>query len=98
MRTYELVLILASELESLKQEKIVADVESAVKDFSGKLVKSEKLGLKELAYPIKKKTQGVYWLFELKLDPSNIKKFEEKLYNMEEILRYLLVLSQKGEE
>ncbi len=55
----------------------------------------EDWGMKKLAYPIQKKSSGFYHMFEFKIDPSAITKFETELRRDERILRFLTVRLDK---
>jgi small subunit ribosomal protein S6 len=52
-------------------------------------------GVRQLAYPIKKFTEGYYVLYEAKIDPTRIKDIERSMQYNEDVLRYLVV--RKGE-
>jgi len=52
-------------------------------------------GVRQLAYPIRKFTEGYYVLYEAKIDPTRIKDIERSMQFNEDILRYLVV--RKGE-
>ncbi len=91
MRKYEFVIIVNPEKEK-DQTTLVSKIGELIKkEVSGKVVKKEVWGKKSLAYPIKKKTEGIYVKFDVELDESKIKKFTEALKLEESILRYLLV-------
>lgn len=51
----------------------------------------EDLGIKKLAYEIRKKKEGRYYLYYLKLNGSQISAIEKDIYLNEDILRHLFV-------
>lgn len=57
----------------------------------GTLIKSEKWGKKDCAYPIKKHTSGYYFEWKIMMDQKKISAFKKKMDYDEEVLRYLLI-------
>jgi len=53
------------------------------------------MGVKYLAYDIKKQEKGHYVYFELKADPSTILEFERGFLLNSNILKYLFVNTEK---
>jgi small subunit ribosomal protein S6 len=89
MRIYELVLILKSSISEAQRKKAVDVVKSLNKDL--KIAKEESLGVKPLAYKIKKELSGhfVHLVMEAKeLIPADL---EKRLIANEDILRHLLI-------
>lgn len=91
MRHYELVLIFSPELSSEKQKKLLAEVKKIITDTRGKVDKVVEWGQRDLAFPLKKLSQGVYFLLDLEMEPAGGAKLEGKLRLEEEIIRYLLL-------
>jgi small subunit ribosomal protein S6 len=90
MRKYELVCILGS-LDEMAKKEIIKKIKDFIVDLGGKIEKEEGLGVKKLAYRIKKQTEGDYFLFLIELDSKTVGKLDEKLKREENLLRYLLV-------
>jgi len=63
-----MLVLISAELEDPKEE--VEKVEDIVRNLGGELVKTDVWGKKRLAYPIQKKTEGIYVLFNFDLDPA----------------------------
>ena len=55
----------------------------------------EDWGLKQLAYPIQKKTTGFYYLIEFKAEPQFIAKLETQYRRDERIIRFLTFAMDK---
>lgn len=91
MRNYELVIVLDGKVSAGKKKTVVEKLEKLVKDVKGKVSKSKDLGVKDLAYKIKKSMSGLFIHFELELDGAGVKDLAEKLRLQEDLLRYLLV-------
>lgn len=91
MRDYELVLVIDPDLTGTDQKKLLSQVKKIIEELKGKVEKTDEWGKKELAYPIKKKNLGYYFLLEVKLPSDGPGKIEGKLKLEEKIIRYLLV-------
>jgi len=59
------------------------------------ITKQEDMGVKYLAYDIKKQEKGHYVYFEMKADPSTILGFEKAFLLNANILKYLFVNNEK---
>ena len=95
MNNYELMVIftpvLSDEEFKAEQKKYAA----LVKDNGGSVVAENAWGLKSLAYPIQKKTTGIYWVLEYSA-PSNFnEKLKIQLLRDEQVLRHLLTALDK---
>lgn len=88
MRSYELVLVLKSDLTEGDKKKILENVKSYLTNL--KISKQEEWGVKELSYEIKKQKEGLY--IKLDLEGENIPlDLEKKLITSDNILRHLLL-------
>ena len=88
MRTYELILIGKGSMSDALRKKLVTGVKSLLKDL--KITKENEIGMKSLAYKIKREATGFYWDFAL--EGENIPAdFEKKLLENDNILRHLVL-------
>ena len=74
-----------------KEVNVLIDKYSKIIDKSGKVLKTEKWGILNLANKIKKNKKGIFVHFKLETDGKNIKEIEKKLSIDANILRYLTV-------
>jgi len=90
MRKYELALILTEKAggEGAKTTKLVSELLTQVK---GKIIDTSVLGMRDLAYPIKKQNRGWYGIYKLELDEQSVDELDKVLKMKPEIIRYLLV-------
>lgn len=91
MQKYELTVVLDGKATSAKKKKVQEAIEKIVNLSKGKLGKAEDLGMKDLAYKIKKTATGVFLRFPLELNAAEVKNLSVKLNQETEIIRYLLV-------
>jgi ribosomal protein S6 len=59
--------------------------------FSKRIASRSRTGRKRLAYPIKKRTVGLYWLFNFILDPQKVDGLKKALLIKERLICLLLV-------
>ena len=92
MKTYETTFIMDPQLLEEGWEKAIARYGEII-TRSGQIKRTERWGLRRLAYPIKKCTQGYYVHFVHDSAPSVPKDLERQFLLDESCLRYLTVLS-----
>jgi small subunit ribosomal protein S6 len=89
MNNYELMVIFTPVLsdEDFKAEQ--KKYATLVKDNGGSIVAENAWGLKSLAYPIHKKTTGLYWVMEFTAPSDFNEKLKIQLLRDESVLRHL---------
>ncbi len=88
MKQYELTLIFDSQLTEKKADDIIEKLK--VKELHRQV-----WGKRLLAYPIKKKKEGLYIFLVIALSPHKVADLEKKIRIEPKIIRYLLVRSEK---
>ena len=68
---------------------------SLVKDNGGEVLHTNPWGLKSLAYPIAKKTTGLYWVMEYKAPSSFNEKLKTQLLRDESVMRHMYTALDK---
>ncbi len=91
VRKYEACFLLRADLPEEAFEKEIVSIEESILKNGGAIVKKELWGRKNLSYPIKKRTEAVYYLFYFEASPDSLGKIEDNLRNKESILRYLVL-------
>ncbi len=89
---YDLTLIIRGDKSSEEAQKIFDDVKTKLEKLNYTIEKSINPALRELAYEIKKQTQGHYGTFVFEADNYNSRDIEEMFKFDENVLRYLTVL------
>ena len=99
MKKYEAVIILNPNL-STKVDVFKKDFEKLLSDNSFKIIKTEDVGRRQLAYSITNHNKGHYILFNLEGDPSKLFELETKIKYNESIIRhlFLVVKEHNGED
>lgn len=95
MKDYELMMIFTpvlAEDEFKNAQKKFADL---IKENGGELVHENAWGLRTLAYPIQKKTTGLYHVVEFKAPGESIEKLELQLNRDESVMRHMVTVLDK---
>ena len=89
MNNYELMVIFTPVLSDDEFKAAQRKFASLVTDNGGQMVAENAWGLKSLAYPIQKKTTGLYWVMEF-IAPSDFnEKLKIQLLRDESVLRHM---------
>lgn len=96
MRTYEVTFIVDPVLSSEEIKTTAQNYIDHLKSENCEIVHLQDIGLRQLAYPINKRSTGVYYSLEFKSDIGDIvKKIELALKRDERVIRYLIVKLDK---
>ncbi len=89
MRVYEAVFIFQAEEEPFTEARNFVKGEL---DKAGiQILKEEDMGNRNLAYEIRRKSQGRYFFYELQAESDQINSIDRSLKLKSEILKYLVV-------
>ena len=89
MNSYELMMIFTPVLSEDDFKAAQKKFAKLVTDNGGDVVAENAWGLKGLAYPIQKKTTGLYWIMEYKAAADFNEKLKIQLLRDESVLRHL---------
>ena len=96
MRQYEVTFIIDPVLSSDEISSTAKTYEDLLKESSSEIVHVDEMGLRQLAYPINKRTSGVYYCIEFKAENYEIiERMELALRRDERIMRFLTVSLDK---
>ena len=95
MSNYELMVIFTPVLSDEEFKASQKKYANFVKDNGSKVVAENAWGLKSLAYPIQKKTTGLYWIMEYTAEPDFNEKLKIQLLRDESVLRHLVTKLDK---
>lgn len=91
MRTYELMFISSPTTTDEDVQKLTSQIEHAVTDRGGKIVKVEPWGRRKLAYRIDKFDEGIYTLVHIEGTGQEIAEAERRLRVNDAVIRYMSV-------
>lgn len=90
MRKYEIMFIVKPDLEEKATKEVIANLTKVFTDNKCKILEKKEIGLKELAYEIKKFKKGFYYWLEVQASQEVIKEFNRLLGINENIIRYIV--------
>lgn len=95
MELYEIVFIARQDLQVQEIQQISTQYKEDIRNVGGVLKIFEYLGLRPLSYEIKKNKKGHYLFYLLNIEPSLIKRLENKLRFREDIIKYVVFKSTR---
>jgi small subunit ribosomal protein S6 len=90
-RTYEVMYIIDPETAGDRIAKLNEAVGKLIEKEGGTVVRMDDIGRRNLAYPIQKKTEGYYVLFEIDGSGQEIAELERRMRVNDMIMRYITV-------
>ncbi len=95
LQSYELMIIFTPVLAEDEYKAAQQKFSDIITAGGGSITSSEPIGLKNLAYPIAKKTTGLYWLTEY-MAPTNVnQQLEIQMGRDESIMRQMITRLDK---
>ena len=98
LRAYETVVILDPDLEEKKKDALLDRVRSMIQERGGEVEKVDRWGIRTLAYPIKKREKGDYYIIYYNASPGTVNDLEDHFRVSEGFLRFLSVLREEDKE
>lgn len=95
IRQYETVFIFSPVLKESESKKATQEYVELLKDGGAEIVAEDLWGLRQLAYPIDRRTTGIYYVVEYKMEGAHIDKMELKAKRDPNVLRFLTVKLDK---
>ena len=95
MNHYETVFIATPVLSDTQVKETVEKFRSFITGNGGEMENEENWGLKKLAYPIQKKENGYYFLFQFAAAGDMVDRLETQFRRDERIIRFLTVRLDK---
>jgi small subunit ribosomal protein S6 len=95
MNNYELMVIFTPVLSEDDFKSAQRKFTDLITENGGTIVNSNPWGLKSLAYPIQKKTTGIYWVMEFTAPSDFNEKLKIQLLRDEQVLRHMVTRLDK---
>ena len=95
MNNYELMVIFTPILSDEEFKAAQRKYTALVTENGGKVAAENPWGLKSLAYPIQKKTTGLYWVTEFSAPSDFNEKLKIQLLRDESVLRHMVTKLDK---
>lgn len=90
-RTYEVMYIIDPETAGERITKLNEAVGKLIEKEGGTIIRMDDIGRRNLAYPIQKKTEGHYVLFEIEGSGQEIAELERRMRVNDMIMRFITV-------
>ena len=90
-RTYEVMFIIDSGAAEDEVAQLSDGFQRIITDQGGTITKAETMGKRKLAYPIDRKNEGTYVLFEIEGSGREIAELERRMRVSDRIMRYITV-------
>lgn len=90
-RTYEVMYIGDPETSEADITKLNKAIQKVIEKEGGTVVKLDEMGKRPMAYPINKKSEGHYVLFEIEGSGKEIAELERRMRVNDTIIRYITV-------
>ena len=96
MKNFESVFIAKSTITDEELEAIIEKIKIIITADKGTIQKVEKIGVKKLAYEIKKNKEGLYVVIEFTTEPEKIAELE-RFYRLNEMLIKFITIEKEDE-
>ncbi|MGN0709835.1 MAG: 30S ribosomal protein S6 [Anaerovoracaceae bacterium] len=90
MVNYELMFIIDPALDDEKKNETVETVKSIIAQ-NGEVGDVDIWGMRKLAYPIEKKSEGYYVVIEFQAEPTLPKELDRRLRISDSVMRHIIV-------
>lgn len=91
MNNYEVLYIIDNQTEETAREAVIAKYEELVTAAGGTVEKTDKWGMRKLAYPINDKNDGYYVLMTFSSPAELPKELERQMRISDEVVRYIVI-------
>ncbi len=95
MNNYELMVIFTPVLSEDEFKNAQKKYTDFISESGGSIAHSNPWGLKSLAYPVQKKTTGIYWVLEYSAPTSFNEKFKIQMLRDEQVMRHMITVLDK---
>jgi small subunit ribosomal protein S6 len=96
LRTYELFCLLKAGFDIESNDQTIANIEKSIIGFGGKIISTNKMGRKRLAYDIKRNRDSFCVTFIIELDSARVKELKRYLKLNENVLRDFVTVTKPG--
>jgi len=91
MTNYEVMFIIDPILEDDRKTEAIENVKGIIAEGNGEVGKVDEWGMRKLAYPIRKKSDGYYVVIEFNAAEEFPKELDRRLKISDSIMRHIIV-------
>lgn len=96
MKNYELLMVFKPNLDADEVDKNLSKLEETITSYKGKVISTDKIGRKKLAYDIQKFRDGFFVTQILSMPADKVVDFKRQLKLNENVLRIMFVEAAKA--
>lgn len=90
MNQYETIFIMNNQITKEEQQAVIYKITSYIKE-NGTITKEDNIGVKKLAYEVKKQKEGYYYLIEFESNPSVIDELQRIYRITDAVLKFITI-------
>ncbi len=90
MKKYEALFIIEPNAASERFDQVKNTISQDLEKYNGTVGETKELGVKKLCYPIKRFTEGFYFLVEFNIEPNEIMEVRSRFKLNADIIRFLI--------
>ncbi len=91
MRIYEELFIIRPDAPEEEIDQLIEQLTTQIASQGGNVDKSEKWGVRKLAYRVQKRNEGFYVLLQFTAKPETVRELERRLRVADSVLKFLTV-------
>lgn len=91
MRLYDIMVLVTPDLSEEEASRVTAEYRKLLTDGGAEIVRDEPWGRRRLAFPILRKRDAYYHLFQVRALPALVTEVERRLRLSDQVLRHLAV-------
>ena len=91
MRLYDIMVLLTPDLSEDEAARLIADYRKLLTDGGAEIARDEPWGRRRLAFPILRKREAYYHLFQVRAMPALVTEVERRMKLSDQVLRHLAV-------
>jgi small subunit ribosomal protein S6 len=91
VRAYELMVIIDTDVDDAGQKAVLARISELIEADGGTVATTDLWGKRRYAYPINKKLEGIYVVFEISTEASNLDELDRFLRLADDVVRHKII-------
>ncbi len=91
MRIYEELFIVRPDITDEEIDPFIEQISKLITDHGGTVDKTDKWGVRKLAYRVEKRTEGYYVLLQFTAGPEAVKEIERRLRVSDMVMKFITV-------
>ncbi len=95
MRIYEQLFIVRPDATDEEIDPVIEQITSVVAAHGGTVDKTDKWGVRKLAYRVEKRHEGYYVLMQFTAGPDSVKEIERRLRMLDLVMKFITVRIDK---